>query len=142
MSLDKDRGELITYSNRKHSTTKIPADIILRILKKYGHQKKEDFLLIKFRFSFESFENYSTLEMKRSFKEGKAITMVRGSRNKGSPWAVACGFRYDGLYTIIGEKKRTNKVGGVYLCWKLKRNDNQGLRRDMTWRSDSVMWSP
>lgn len=89
-SLDKDRGELITYSDSKALDN--------------NNQRRPVY-------------SNSTLAMKRSFKEEKPIRVVRGSRTKGSPWAVACGFRYDGLYTIIGEKERTNKAGGVYLCW-------------------------
>lgn len=98
LGLDKDRGELITYSDSKALENK--------------HSRRPVC-------------SNTTLAMKRSFKGRKAIRVLRGFRNKGSPWAVARGFRYDGLYTIIEEKERTNKAGGVYLCWKLKRNGNQ-----------------
>lgn len=98
LSLDKDRGEFITYSDSKALENKN------RLRPVYSN---------------------TTLAMKHSFKWGKVIRVLRGYRNEGSPWAVARGFRYDGLYTIIEEKERTNKAGGVYLCWKLKRNGDQ-----------------
>ncbi len=61
--------------------------------------------------------------LRHSMSVQRPIRVIRSSAGK-SAFAPSCGYRYDGLYTIVREDLERNKLGGAYLRFKLSRADN------------------
>lgn len=59
-----------------------------------------------------------------SWRTRRPVRVLRG--HKGSRlWAPPLGYRYDGLYKVVGWKERMNKEGGIYKRFKLVREPGQ-----------------
>ena len=76
----------------------------------------------------EDHDNYmlthATKGMRVAYHKRRSMRVIRTS---GSSWkgAPSVGLRYDGLYTIVEERRLHNDKGGAYLGFKLKRNADQ-----------------
>ncbi|MCJ1313531.1 hypothetical protein MMC25_007210 [Agyrium rufum] len=68
--------------------------------------------------------NSGTKAMRTSYIKHYVIRVIRssGGRSKICP---RVGFRYDGLYEIVEERRNTNNVGGAYTEFKLERLGGQ-----------------
>ena len=65
-----------------------------------------------------------TQALQRSIVTSNPVRVIR-SHNADKKYAPSVGFRYDGLYRVVKEEKATNKKGGAYLRFLLKRLDGQ-----------------
>lgn len=61
--------------------------------------------------------------LRYSMSVKRPIRVIRSSAGKGA-FAPSYGYRYDGLYTIECEDLERNRLGGVYLRFKLSRASN------------------
>lgn len=62
--------------------------------------------------------------MRVSMHQGRSVRVLRSARSK-SPFSPAEGIRYDGLYRITREEPRTNNLGGLYVRWRMERENGQ-----------------
>lgn len=59
-----------------------------------------------------------------SWRSGQPVRVLRSSSGS-SPFAPACGIRYDGLYRVVDFELRRNKIGGLYRRYELRRLSGQ-----------------
>jgi SAD/SRA domain len=75
-------------------------------------------------FSDSLIESQGLKALRKSHMTKKPIRVLRG-QNKKFAHAPKFGLRYDGLYTVVGEMRRTNPKGGLYAVFLLERVEGQ-----------------
>ena len=95
--LDKDEGHILYYSGSNSALNEDPNNPVM---------------------------THATKALQRSFNDSRPIRVLRtgGGRWRNCP---SKGIRYDGLYRIISEGKLWNERGGMYVRFKLVREDGQ-----------------
>lgn len=95
--LDNDRGDVVFYSG-SHSKENIDPDSPV--------------------------VSKDTQAMRTAYRLGKSLRVIRGFKANW-PGRPVCGYRYDGLYKIVGEKIEKNVRGGAYVRFELRREGGQ-----------------
>jgi predicted restriction endonuclease len=91
---DEDRGDLIIYTG-------------------HGGQDKN-----KRQVSDQTFDDSGNAALRTSSITGEPVRVIRGA-HKGSPFAPASGFRYDGLYRVVDAWQETGRHGYRICRYKL-----------------------
>lgn len=65
-----------------------------------------------------------TKALRTSALKKQAVRVIRGKNDKMKT-APKAGFRYDGLYEVVGEKELMNGKGGAFIQFELQRLSNQ-----------------
>lgn len=69
-------------------------------------------------------ESQGLKALRTSLATKKPVRVLRG-QNADFPYAPQFGFRYDGLYAVVEEKRRTKTKGGLYAVFVLERVKDQ-----------------
>jgi hypothetical protein len=95
--LDNDRGEVVFYSGSHSKENTDPDSPVV---------------------------SKDTQAMRTARRMGKSLRVIRGFKANW-PGRPVCGYRYDGLYKIVGEKIEKNVRGGAYVRFELRRERDQ-----------------